>query len=278
AHHVDRLLSTRVSAARGRCHTLILEALDEALVLAVGRQHHDLAVDQLLVGLVPRVEVAEIVVELGVAEDDRHAHLVAAPELDVKPRRILRARCEAGVERRLVPVEIHALRRLASVPRRLTGIEGRARADRKKEHAAARRQQEAAANDTKHAGNTGSTDSHRRSPGHLGTSDSERRSFAEAVTAPPSSTARAGTFLTLSLPMNGRDWNSQSFPCENPNSMSHGRGRPWESLAGSSFWSMAFPAATISSTSFGESTSSLPLDGTIRVPPFGSSAFFHADL
>ena len=45
----------------------------------------------------------------------------------------------------------------------------------------------------------------------------------------------AGTFFTLSLPMNGRDWNSQSLPAAKPNSMSHGRARPFASCAGSSF-------------------------------------------
>src|SRR5205085_29362 len=195
------------------------------------------------------------------------AHLVAARELDVDARRILRARSEAGVERRLVPVEIDPLRRLAAVPRRLSRVERGLADTRQCEGEQARRERD---------GRTDSTKNRKRT--HCRTSASDRRSFAEAVTAPLSSAASAGTFFTLSLPMNGRDWNSQSLPCEKPNSMSHGRGRPFASLAGSSFSPTALPAATISSTSFGESTSSFPLDGTTRLPPPGSSAFFHADL
>ena len=50
----------------------------------------------------------------------------------------------------------------------------------------------------------------------------------------PSSVARAVTFLSESLPTNGRHWKSHSLPSTNPNSTSHGRGAPAGSRAGSS--------------------------------------------
>ena len=111
----------------------LVEARREALVLLVRRELDHAAVDQLLVDLSPLDEVVEVGVELAVAEHDRDAHLVAARELDVHARRVLRARREAGVEGRLVPVEVDAGRGLAAVPLRLGRVERGARRGRQRE-------------------------------------------------------------------------------------------------------------------------------------------------
>ena len=123
-HQAPRSWRDRGSRRRARG---LVEPSGEALVLLVGRERDDAAIDQLLVDLSAFDEVARVGVELRVAEDDRHAHLVAARELDVDAVGVLRARREAGIEGRLVPVEVDAGWRLGAVPLGLGRVEGGAR-------------------------------------------------------------------------------------------------------------------------------------------------------
>src|SRR6185503_17676954 len=179
-------------------------------------------------------EVARVGVELPVAEDDRHAHLVAARELDVDAVGVLRARREAGIEGRLVPAEVDAGCRLGGVPLGLGRIEGGAR----------RRGEQ--------------RDAHQE-PGRPHLSFSSSDTMSVPFPTGPSSAARAVTFLSESLPTNGRLWKSQSLPSTKPNSTSHGRGAPVGSRAGSSFSFSTRPAPTSSVISAGSRTWSRPV-------------------
>src|SRR5262245_48685071 len=272
AHNLEALLAVgrpvHALATPDRLgHTNPVEALHEALVLLVRAELDHPRVDQLLVGRAPQQQIVEIRRQLGVAHYDRHAHLVAARQADVHALRILRPRRKARVEGGLVPMEIDSLRWLAPVPGGVAGVQRpeAPRAERDGQREQDRRPAQASARGTPRP-----TDPHLRI--------SARETCSSSLPAAPSSEARAGMFLTESLPRKGRHWKSHSFPALNPNSMSQGRAFPAGSRAGSKVAEILWPAAMICLSSSASSTVSLPLDGTMAAPPPGRSWFFHGDL
>src|SRR5262245_59896902 len=193
------------------------------------------------------------------AEGAQHQQRVEVRRADLAARRRLRERTIRDPARRRderVP-RVHLRRRRADPACRHTEWAGGAGNHLRAASPEVRAvwQSAVSANDTRDTKDTQASNPHRT------TSSMEIISLS-AVLAGHSSGARAGMFRNWSLPRNGRVWKSHSLPAAKPNSMSHGRGLRFGSSTGSKFAVISWPAPTISWTSLGLSTVSLPEAGT----------------